>query len=214
MENQPKKSEENKAKSITPVVITTIIATLIVVGIVWLVFSSGSSPSAQEQSVASNNGTNPSVQTQSPAQAAPQQPAQPQNANDVDLVALKSACATGGANYFKNYQQEFGSPSVVWQTPEYHYDTKLNTCLVYIGWDYVTYQSPLDINSPNFTVDLIVYNFVFDVYSNQAMLQNVVSRTSTNGQNTDTLSSSPNYTNIANVDWATFNQQMQVLMSE
>jgi hypothetical protein len=214
MDDQPKSGNENQAKSVAPVVIATIIATLVVVGIIWLIICSSSSPSTQQQGAASNNEVNPSAQTQPTAQAAPQQPAQPQNANDVNLVALKSACATDGANYFKNYQLENGSPSVVWQTPEYHYDTKLNTCLVYIGWDDVIYQSPFDINSPNFTEDLIVYNFVFDVYSNQAMLQNVVSRKSTNGQNTDTLSSSPNYTNIANVDWTTFNQQMQALMSE
>ena len=157
---------------------------------------------------------NPSAQTQPLTQAAPQQPTQPQNANDVDLVALKSACATGGANYLKIYQQENGSPSLVWQTPEYHYDTRLHTCLVYIGYVDVLYQSPISTPPANWTEGVLVYNFIFDIYSNQVVLQNVVNRTSTNGQNADTLSSSPIYTNIANLDWATFNQQVQVLMSE
>jgi hypothetical protein len=79
MDDQPKSGNENQAKSVAPIVITTIIATLVVVGIVWVIFSSSSSPLTQQQSVTSNSEANPSVQTQLPNQAAPQQPAPSQN---------------------------------------------------------------------------------------------------------------------------------------
>lgn len=76
MDDQQKNSEENKAKSVTPVVMATIIATLAVVGIMWLISSSSFSPSTQQQSIISNSEVNPSEKAQ-PLIQAPSQNAAP-----------------------------------------------------------------------------------------------------------------------------------------
>ena len=63
MEDQQKSNEENKTKSVTSVIIITIIATLIVVGVAWLIFGSSSSPSTQQQNVSVTNNATPNAQT-------------------------------------------------------------------------------------------------------------------------------------------------------
>jgi len=210
MNDQQKNSEENKDKSVTSIVIVTIIIVVVIVWIISAVSDSNSSSSTQQQGASSE--TSQSAQTV-------QSPAQPQSTNEVNLVALKSKCATDGSAFVRNYEVENNTVNSsgyrpVWQTPEYHYNTRLNTCIVYVGYFQVTYQSPLDLSSPNSTEDLMGYNFAIDIYSNQAVLQNVFDRVDTNGENTDTLSPYPNYSDIENMNWATFNQKMQVLMNE
>ena len=139
--------------------------------------------------------------------------------NTEQSLTLSQKCSRDGQAWFQNWQQKKDPDRIFtsW-TSEYHYDTKLNTCLVYVrDIQNVNQNFTGSITSPGYpiTINSLVYNFVFDIYSNQAVLQSVNNRTTAwNGQDIDTLGEYPSYPNISNLDETTFNKQLQVLMNE
>lgn len=154
------------------------------------------------KSNSANNPSNNSAQSQSP---------QIQTAT----IEQKSKCAEDGKAFIDNYETTnnyaVGGLRPVWGDPQYHYNSRLNTCLAYI-WYVRGKGSPSNIGDPMYTT---VYDFVFDVYSNQPILQTVNDRVVPfGGERVDTVSKYPLYNNVPNLDGATFSKQFKVLMSE
>lgn len=148
---------------------------------------------------------------------------QPTKATEKADIASKSKCAADGKVFIQNYEQSNNYTSAlgyrtVWGDTQYHFDTKLNTCLAYIWYvQEVNETHTGSIGSSDYTITIhsLVYNFVFDIYSNQAVLQSVNNRTTPwKGANVDTLVSSPNYQNVPNLEESVFFSQLKVLMNE
>lgn len=170
----------------------------------------------------SNNQTglvNNTNETSIPAvqQSTSQEETQKQQAAN---VALKAKCAEDGAKYINNFEKSL--PSVgLWGEPSYHFNQKLNTCLATIYWTHtITTSTTGDLSSSNFSVttDGIFYAYVFDVYSNQVLLQreaNIITLSKGGVLTTlsDTLASSPFFP-VPNLDADSFKKQYQILFSE
>jgi hypothetical protein len=165
------------------------------------------------------NTTQAEVTTTDTQPALVQQPTAKPVAKQAD-VNLKSKCSTDGRAFVQNFELQNNAYNAsgqkpVWFDPQFHFDSKLNSCLAYISYNQGTKK--IDLNammSPNYTDELINWNVVFDIYSNQAVLQSVSDRTATNGKITDTPTAYPPYQNIPNLSGTAFSAQLQVLMSE
>ncbi len=100
---------------------------------------------------------------------------------DVNLVNLKSKCSQDGDTYFQNFKSEyFKLGGISGETgsyfgPEYHYNTKLGTCLFYISYvhDFSRYASDFSSSFDTY----YVMRVVMDIYSNKALLQSFTSST-------------------------------------
>ncbi len=139
----------------------------------------------------------------------------------VNLVTLKSKCASDGKKYVNNYrlgQNSLAGNKPWWNVEEYHFNTKLNSCLAHIGYVRVVYDRlEGNIGDPDFISEtyLTVYNFVFDIYSNQVVLQGVFDRYHAFEQeNVDTLSNNPTYYQIPNLDVSEYYKQLKIIMNE
>jgi hypothetical protein len=187
-----------------------LIIIVVIVAITGGAYFIGRSSSNSTQSI-----NTPQIPIQTPVQTNQTQPSVAQTKNTD--VNLKSKCANDGQTFYTNFQKEIGKPELVWWDPQFHFDAVLNTCLMYIQWNDasipVVYTNGLD-----YIQTIMNNNVVFDIYSNQAILQNEITRKSvnTNGevQTTSVLNSSPLYQNIPNSDVDTFIAKRKVLMSE
>lgn len=144
-----------------------------------------------------------------------------QSTPNVD-VNLKSKCATDGKAYYQDFYKQFTQVKSVWGDPQFHFDSKLNTCLVYIWWNDTsipdnTYWTA-DNKYLNSTQIITNNNIVFDVYSNQAVLQNSTTKTYTSVDGVkdekDVLSDYPYSQDVPNSDVNTFSNQLKILMNE
>ena len=133
-------------------------------------------------------------------------------------VNLKSKCATDGQAFYLSFYKQFTQVKSIWFDPEFHFNSRLNTCLVYIQWNDNSIPDIYKNDMMDFHIVVMNNNIVFDVYSNQAILQSDIIRTSdsTNGkvQETDTLNEYPYAQNIPNSNGNTFGSQLKVLMNE
>jgi len=186
-----------------------VIAVIAVIGIGAYALGQGSNSSTQSVSDTTSQNSLPQQQvvTQAPK---------------VDLN-LKSKCATDGKNFIQNYEQSnntanAGGHRPVWGNPEYHYNTKLNTCLAFITYSQeISEYTTGSMTSTDFSMTIYstLYAFIFDVYSNQVMLQGVMDRTTPwKGDNIDTLSKYSLYPNIPNLNVSDFNKQSAILLAE
>jgi hypothetical protein len=123
------------------------------------------------------------------------------------LLADQEKCATDGAAYYRSFYSTTNLPGYTWDTPEYHYDSKLNTCLAYIRFifQYGTPYVTLPISEQ--------YNQVVDIYSNQTILYGWFKRDCSTTPCVEKLydtseSSVPNYTSTQ------FFVQKEVLFGE
>jgi len=94
---------------------------------------------------------------------------QPQTAS----IENQKQCATDGENFFNqwlktNVPHNDKTNSYSYVNPEYHFSTKLNTCLAYVG--YIGVNSYLNSDSSHF-------NIIFNVYSNSPVLESDTYRT-------------------------------------
>ncbi|MGD0576868.1 MAG: hypothetical protein ABSA74_02225 [Candidatus Staskawiczbacteria bacterium] len=194
---------EEKEKKKSKAVMYVVIAVIAIVVIIAIAGSSNQSNSNQPQ----NNQT---VGTTTQPSIDPTQ-----------LVALKSQCATDGAKYIDNFEKNF-SAHALWGTPSYHFNQKLNTCLATVNWlQTISETNNGEWTSPdNFTIneDDIFYGYVFDVYSNQVLLQReaeivTVTKSKVSTTLSDTLVNPPLYP-VPNLDANSFKQQYQTLFSE
>jgi hypothetical protein len=154
MEDQPKKSEENKAKSITPVVITTIIATLIVVGIVWIASRLDTPPILQNQSTPS--ATAPTQTASSPVIPSPQQ-TQPVSYYETGSESLCSQEAQQLADSFNQStltisQSDPNLPASSYFIVSSHYVKSQNSCYIELH-----NQLPLPPNNTTVVDNYTVY---------------------------------------------------------
>ena len=122
-------------------------------------------------------------------------------------VALVNKCMEDGNKFALDYKQANTFEGNTWYDPQYHFSTKLNTCLTYV---FYTVYFPTDQTIQS-------YKTIYDVYSNKALLQSVIIKTyvSAGGkqQETDTVVKYP-LIKIPNLDEAAFSDQSKVLMSE
>lgn len=126
----------------------------------------------------------------------------------------KSQCASDGAAYVQKYEistDEESTPSdkYIWYSPTYSFNTKLNTCLAYVGYADQVFSSG-DLTA-DYDASLIIYNYVFDVYSNKTVLYSAISRQVLNGSTTDTVLSN-SFDPSPSLSQADFSTQMQELM--
>jgi hypothetical protein len=186
---------EEKEKKSKAVMYTVIV----IIGIIVIFAIAGSSNQSNNNQVQNN---------QTSAQPA---------VDPTQLANLKSKCASDGEAYYKKYQLMMGNSKMTWFDPSYHYNLKMNTCLVYIGWVTETGDNGLmnydNTLNTNYAVYATVYNFVFDVYQNQTLLQSISDRTTTNGGNTDVPAKYPLFTNMPNLDVSAFNNQYSALFN-
>lgn len=108
--------------------------------------------------------------------------------DQTSLLNLKQKCAQDGELFYKNIQSQM-TVSYIWQTPEYHYSSELNTCLAYIG--YVTF------NSSNYSLSSH-YDQVYDIYANKILFYGWFDRDVSTNPYTEKLSDTydstvPNY---------------------
>ncbi len=137
-------------------------------------------------------------------------------------IAMKSKCATDGKAYYQDFYKQFTRVKSIWFDPQFHFNSKLNTCLVYISWNDTSIPNNMYWSSDNkylnSTQIVTNNNIVFDVYSNQAVLQNSTVRTYTNldgvKDEKDVLSDYPYAQNIPNTNGTDFGNQLNVLMSQ
>ena len=133
-------------------------------------------------------------------------------------IAIKSKCATDGKAYYQDFYKQFTQVKSVWFDPQFHFNSKLNTCLVFISWNDTSMPITWGNDVGSYTQIVTSNGVVFDVHSNQAILQDSTVKThvSVNGkiQETDTLSDYPYSQNIPNSDIADFDNQLNALMSQ
>ena len=192
---------------------TTIFWTAVLIIVLIILFSSG------KNNDGSNNLT---TTTEEQTQTNSQQNSYQLKQKQIVPVSIetKSKCADDGRAFAQNYQSKnnavnAGGYRPVWFDPQYHYDSRLNTCIVYVG--YAQEDSETDnfnSNPPHFTAYLTVVGLVFDIYSNEVLLQTILNRVSVDGQNTDTPSDFPFYNDVQNLNGNAFKTQLQTLMSE
>ena len=73
---------------------------------------------------------------------------------------LSRKCAADGEEFVRKYEETGGSGSAtIWRDPQYHFNSKLNTCLTYIGF-------VIQIDNPT----SLQYNQVIDIYSNKTLI--------------------------------------------
>jgi hypothetical protein len=103
-----------------------------------------------------------------------------------EKLELAEKCSKAGKTYFNDFITRNLPEGFLWDEPEYHYNTKLNTCLIHIR-----YVSPGKPSSHR--------NQVIDIFANKPILYGWFERDS--DKNTETLSeivsdNAPNYTSI------------------
>ena len=127
-------------------------------------------------------------------------------------INLKSKCAEDGENFAQNFRRNLGAGSI-WFDPQFHFNSRLNTCLVYIAYNY-TILSQVQTRYQGMVVG--IFGVVFDVYSNKPILQAVSDRKlSEKGEIVSEIPTNyPPYQNVPNLDVNTFLEQLEVLMNE
>jgi hypothetical protein len=74
-------------------------------------------------------------------------------------LELAEKCGKTGKEYFNDSVRNFSFKGTVWDEPEYHYSSKLNTCLIHIR-----YIRELGTESS------LQYNQVIDIFANEVIL--------------------------------------------
>jgi len=109
-----------------------------------------------------------------------------------ELLEMAEKCNTAGRTYFKEFQVSSNPPgsNYVWDEPEYHYNKRLNSCLIHFRF-FELATPPFDDNS--FSSQ---YNQTVDLFANKTILRSWFFRYMKN--HTEELMASiddaPNYT--------------------
>jgi hypothetical protein len=118
---------------------------------------------------------------------------------------LAAKCGTAGREYFEKFAKEWNTfdarHALLWDEPEYHYNSRLETCLVHIR-----FVQPL----PGGGNDSRHFSQTIDVLSDRVILYGWFSRDDkTNAEALrDTMGDAPNYTS------AEYSRQKEILFSE
>ena len=114
------------------------------------------------------------------------------------LFELSERCSTAGRSYFENFSRETNAfafstkTRYTWDEPEYHYNSRLNTCLIHIRYiEFDKYDSAISHH----------YNQVVDIFSNKTILRGwfrrkVDDKNGTDETVTDMRDGIPNYTSV------------------
>jgi hypothetical protein len=157
--------KDNKEQEGNPALIILGIGVIVVILIATGVFNKGTSDqtniTSTEQTPSTNNNlqnnTNTTIQTTEEKQ---------------QILANQVQCSKDGSAYNLNFWHSTDNSNTVgnkyvWDTPEYHYNSKLNTCLLYER--YIQYDK--FSNSLSYQYDQII-----DVYSNKTILTGFFTR--------------------------------------
>lgn len=102
-------------------------------------------------------------------------------------IELAKRCRDDGMQFFEKYAREAADKDQSWDRPEFHFSTKLNTCLVYIRYIHFLHGA-----------ESLQYNVIFNVYANSPLILGWFKRdTSVEPWKEDLLTSmdsTPNYT--------------------
>ena len=75
-------------------------------------------------------------------------------------LELAEKCSKAGKEFFDQYTKNNYDPQNRWDEPEYHYNSRLNTCLIHIRFITLTDK----------TAYTFQYNQVIDIFSNKPIL--------------------------------------------
>jgi len=179
----------------------------IVIGAIVLVAVAYSAGQSSNNSTSSN--TPPPVSTTA-SEPQPQVTPQTQETKQQALLNQKQ-CSEDGSTYNLTFWHSTDNGNTTgnsyqWDAPEYHYSSKLNTCLVYERYiQFATYNTAISYQ----------YDQVIDVYSNKVILYGYFTRDSSNFPNPPKETVGDNYINgVPNFTSDGFYQQKNVLFSE
>lgn len=114
------------------------------------------------------------------------------------LFELSERCSNAGRLYFRDFVRETNASGFSvksqysWDDPEYHYNSRLNTCLIHIRYiEFDKYNSAVSTH----------YNQVVDIFSNKTILRgwfmrDVSDKNGTKETIIDMSDGTPNYTSI------------------
>src|SRR3989339_159656 len=134
-------------------------------------------------------------------------------------VTPKTKCIEDGQVFVQNFRETNDVPNSlgykpVWQGPQFHYNTRMDTCLVYISfYQQKTKVTPSEASSSDQTNETVNWSIIFDIYSKKAVMQNGYSKYITDGKVTEKTYDEGLYSNIPNSDMTTFRERFIDLMN-
>ncbi len=152
MENEEKQNKNQ---------IFTVIIVIVVISLIFIGIFNKKTPDELNNSTATQNTTTSQLPVATPTPEDKQQ-----------ILANQIQCSKDGSAYNLNFWHSTDNSNTVgnkyvWDTPEYHYNSKLNTCLLYER--YIQYDK--FSNSLSYQYDQII-----DVYSNKTILTGFFTR--------------------------------------
>ena len=123
-------------------------------------------------------------------------------------------CATDGATWFQNWLPSLPAHSL-YDGPEYHFNQKLNTCLVYVGEMQDTSPPIIDFSAPLPPSTSAHESYVYNVYANTPILQSWITRSCSGSPSVCTETPNQPFDNsVPNLSSNDFFAQKVVLMSQ
>lgn len=117
-------------------------------------------------------------------------------------LELAEKCSQAGKAYFQDFLRTGLPANNFWDEPEYHYSTKLNTCLIHFRY----------IEMGSVGMPSSQRNQVVDVYSNRHILHGWFERDPKN--HTETLTEDPLHPEVKNYTSQEYFKQKDKLFSE
>ena len=119
-------------------------------------------------------------------------------------LELAEKCSKAGKEYFDEFVKETNYPgnNYLWDDPEYHYSSRLNTCLIHIRYVGLGLAQSSQRNQ------------VIDIFSNKRVLRVLYGWFERDGEkHTETLTEPPN-TNVPNYTSIEYFKQKEKLFNE
>lgn len=103
-------------------------------------------------------------------------------------LELAEKCSKAGREFYDQFRKNNFNPDYMWDEPEYHYNSRFNTCLIWVR--YITFGTD---NLPSYQ-----YNEVIDIFSNKTILYGWFTRDTKNKDKEEVFDTGhpdvPNYT--------------------
>ena len=116
-------------------------------------------------------------------------------------LELAQKCSIEEKKYFQDFTKDYRLKGYLLDEPEYHYSSRLNTCLIHIGRVYVDKKVGLSFHC----------NQVVDVFSNKAILYGWFSR---DAKNKMEILSTPPHKDVPNYNSTRYFEEKNKLFSE
>jgi hypothetical protein len=120
-------------------------------------------------------------------------------------LALAEKCSKAGQEYFDSFIKTNLPDGYIWDEPQYHYSSTLNTCLIHLRYIKLSSGStPSSLSSQR--------NEIIDIFSNKHILHGWFERDVKN--NTETLTNDPQHSDIPNYVSEEYFKRKDKLFSE